>query len=187
MKSALLDGCYSLYRCSLGWGAVVADAGGLVAALLPFGEQTKEAIKSDIAGHWPEIGEGSGTAAQAATLLAAYFAGEKVSFDLPIDQSRFTEFQREVYAAVSAIPYGSVRSYVEVAAAIGRPAAARGVGVAMATNRLPIIIPCHRVIAKSGHLTGYSATGGLDSKSWLLKLEGVELCDKFRVHRSLQL
>jgi methylated-DNA-[protein]-cysteine S-methyltransferase len=83
----------------------------------------------------------------------------------------FTPFQQRVYRAVMKIPFGEVMSYGGIARMIGQPEAARGIGGAMARNPLPIIIPCHRVVGSSGKLTGYSAPGGIASKSWLLEME----------------
>ena len=102
----------------------------------------------------------------------AYFRGELREFDLPLDPSG-TAFQQQVWAAVARIPYGETCSYGEIAAAIGKPAAVRAVGLANGANPLPIVIPCHRVIASDGSIGGYS--GGLTIKHRLLALEGAEL------------
>ena len=104
----------------------------------------------------------------AARELAEYFAGVRRTFDLPL-APRGTDFQRRVWRALAAIPYGRTQSYGEIARRIGRPAAARAVGMANHRNPLPIIVPCHRVIGADGSLTGYG--GGLDRKRWLLALE----------------
>jgi methylated-DNA-[protein]-cysteine S-methyltransferase len=105
------------------------------------------------------------TAAQ----LTEYFAGERRAFDLPI-APRGTGFQEIVWRALVAIPYGQTRSYGALAQAIGRPSASRAVGAANGRNPISIIVPCHRVIAASGDLTGYA--GGLAAKKWLLAHEG---------------
>ena len=104
----------------------------------------------------------------AADQLRAYFAGELREFDLPL-AARGTEFQRQVWAAVYAVPYGSTATYSEIAAAVGRPDACRAVGAANGRNPLPVIVPCHRIIGAAGGLTGYG--GGLDRKRSLLDLE----------------
>jgi len=104
----------------------------------------------------------------AASQLAEYFAGARHAFDLPL-APRGTGFQRLVWHALVAIPYGETRSYGQLAHAIGRPAAARAVGAANAKNPLAIVVPCHRVIGASGDLTGYA--GGMDAKRWLLAHE----------------
>jgi len=100
--------------------------------------------------------------------LAAYFAGRLRQFDLPLD-FRGTEFQRRVWAALLAIPFGETRSYGAIAAAIGRPAASRAVGAANGRNPISIVAPCHRVIGGSGKLTGFA--GGLEAKAFLLDHE----------------
>lgn len=100
--------------------------------------------------------------------MAEYFQGRRREFDLPLDPQG-TAFQRTVWAALREIPYGETRSYGELAAMIGRPKAARAVGMACNRNPLPILIPCHRVVGKDGSLTGYA--GGLELKQQLLELE----------------
>jgi len=90
--------------------------------------------------------------------------------DLPLDV-RATAFQLKVWKYLQSIPPGAVQSYAEVASAIGNPTAARAVAGACAANRVAIVIPCHRVLAKGG-LGGYSGAGGLDTKQALLRLEG---------------
>jgi O-6-methylguanine DNA methyltransferase len=102
--------------------------------------------------------------------LTEYFASERRVFDLPLDP-RGTDFERRTWQEVAAIPYGTTRSYAQVAEAIGRPAACRAVGRANGSNPIPLVIPCHRVIGSDGSLTGYG--GGLPLKRFLLELEGV--------------
>jgi len=105
---------------------------------------------------------------EAADQLTAYFAGELREFDLPL-APRGTEWQRRVWDAVYAIPYGRTASYSEIAALVCTPAACRAVGAANGRNPLPVIVPCHRVIGAAGALTGYG--GGLARKRALLDLE----------------
>lgn len=100
--------------------------------------------------------------------LRAYFAGELRAFDVPL-AVQGTPFQHSVWGAVSAIPFGETRSYAEIAAAVGRPRAVRAVGAANGRNDVPIVIPCHRVIASDGSLHGYA--GGLAIKAALLAFE----------------
>jgi methylated-DNA-[protein]-cysteine S-methyltransferase len=102
--------------------------------------------------------------------LTAYFSGEPVAFTVKLDVDG-TQFQRRVWSELMKIPYGNVRSYKWLAAKAGSPMAARAVGGALHANRVPIVIPCHRVIEASGGLGGYG--GGLDIKRRLLELEGV--------------
>jgi methylated-DNA-[protein]-cysteine S-methyltransferase len=105
---------------------------------------------------------------EAAGQLRAYFAGELRRFELPL-APRGTDFQRRVWDAVAAIPYGSTSTYSAVAAVIGSPRACRAVGAANGRNPLPIVVPCHRLVGASGALTGYG--GGLALKRALLDLE----------------
>lgn len=110
--------------------------------------------------------------ALAETQLREYFAGERREFSVPLALSG-TPFQREVWAALQKIPYGTVCSYGDLARAVGRPQAFRAVGGANHRNPVSIIVPCHRVIGQDHSLTGYG--GGLPVKEFLLKLEGVKL------------
>ncbi len=104
----------------------------------------------------------------AETQLNEYFAGQRQTFDLPL-QPEGTPFQQEVWQALAEIPYGETRSYRDIATRIGRPKAVRAVGAANGRNPLSIIIPCHRVIGANGSLTGFA--GGLEVKQRLLKIE----------------
>ena len=101
--------------------------------------------------------------------LREYFAGKRRDFTLPL-QPRGTAFQQRVWEELQRIPYGATISYRELAIRVGNPAATRAVARANATNPLPIVVPCHRVIGADGTLTGYG--GGLDRKRFLLDLEG---------------
>ena len=106
--------------------------------------------------------------------LREYFAKERTSFDLPLDLSGVTsDFQREVYNQLLKVEHGHVMSYGQIAREIGKPDQARAVGQAVGANPIPIIVPCHRVIASDGRLTGFS--GGLKRKVVLLKLEGIDV------------
>ncbi len=91
---------------------------------------------------------------------------------IPLDENGIDDFRRAVYGETRDIPAGTTRSYGEVARAIGRPDGARDVGAALARNPFPIIVPCHRVVAANGALTGFSAPGGLETKRRMLELEG---------------
>lgn len=110
---------------------------------------------------------------QARHQLAEYFAGQRQDFDLPLDCSAGTAFQQTVWQALRRIPYGTTVSYGELAKQIQHPAAVRAVGAANGRNPISIIIPCHRVIAGNGALTGYA--GGVQNKQRLLALEEASL------------
>ena len=106
--------------------------------------------------------------ASAASQLTAYFAGQLTTFDLPLAPAG-TPFQRRVWTALQAIPYGQTWSYGQLARKIGSDSASRAVGLANGRNPIAVVIPCHRVIGSDGSLTGYG--GGLDRKRFLLDLE----------------
>ena len=100
--------------------------------------------------------------------LGEYFAGTRSEFDLPLDPQG-TPFQQEVWQVLRGIPFGTTISYGQQAAALGDPNKARAVGAANGRNPISIIVPCHRVVATSGALTGFA--GGLSTKAWLLEHE----------------
>ncbi|MGW1022590.1 methylated-DNA--[protein]-cysteine S-methyltransferase [Streptomyces sp. NPDC002577] len=104
--------------------------------------------------------------------LAAYFAGELHDFELPLDWSLVSGFNRQVLRELAAgVPYGAVVGYGDLAARVGQPGAAQAVGAAMGANPLPVVVPCHRVVESDGGIGGFG--GGLETKRHLLALEGV--------------
>jgi methylated-DNA-[protein]-cysteine S-methyltransferase len=100
--------------------------------------------------------------------LSEYFVGKRTCFDLPLDLNG-TEFQKKVWQALREIPFGTTKSYLDLARAIGSPTASRAVGAANGKNPLSIVVPCHRVVGTDGTLTGFA--GGLETKAALLALE----------------
>lgn len=148
----------------------------------PLGRITLAAARQKLVGVWfdgqadqPDLSSctqapGHPVLQQATEQLAQYFAGQRRTFDLPLDLSHGTAFQQAVWQALLDIGYGHTCSYKTLSAAVGRPAAMRAVGGAVGRNPLSIIAPCHRVVGANGALTGYS--GGLDRKIALLQLEG---------------
>ena len=111
---------------------------------------------------------------QAIKQIRQYLSGERESFDLPL-KINATKFQKEVYFDLLKIPYGSVKTYNQVATSINNPKANQAVGSACRKNKFIIVIPCHRVIASTGLINGYA--GGLKAKTFLLKLEGLQVKD----------
>lgn len=113
---------------------------------------------------------------QAIRQLREYLAGQRRAFDLALDLRGLTDFQRKVLAACSAIPYGETVTYADLALKVGSPiSASRAVGMVMASNPLPLVIPCHRVVGRDGKLHGYTGSGGVETKAWLLRMEGARL------------
>lgn len=152
------------YESPLGPLGLVAEPDALVALELP------RAFRA--AGPRPAPGRVPPVLRRAARQLDEYFSGRRRCFDLPL-RARGTAFQRAVWAALARIPWGETRTYGHVAAVIGRPTAARAVGLANGRNPLAVVVPCHRVIGGDGSLTGFG--GGLDVKRWLLEHEGIKV------------
>ena len=160
---------YTVSNIDIGWVGVLGSAKGLLGTTLPqpsaqeaeklLGDRVKEAIQSD--NFFYDL----------LRRLRSYFAGHRVTFPDELDLSPATAFQREVWQITRLIPFGETRSYTWVAEQLGKAGAVRAVGQALARNPLPIIIPCHRVVAKDGKLGGYS--GGTEKKDYLLRLEAL--------------
>lgn len=114
----------------------------------------------------------SAVLAKAAKQLSEYFAGKRREFDVPVSLAG-TAFQKSVWDTLANIPFGQVRSYGDVGISTGRATAGRAVGGAVGANPIPIIVPCHRVLASDGRITGYSGGNGIETKAWLLDHEGI--------------
>ena len=158
---------YTVAESPLGWLLVAGTARGLCAVRLG---DSPAALEMELAGEFPAAAmtrDDTGLGAPV-TALMDYLHGAQPHLDLPLDV-RATAFQQQVWRALQAIPVGSTRSYGEVAAAIGRPTAARAVARACATNPVALVIPCHRVIREDGDLGGYR--WGLERKERLLAQE----------------
>ena len=141
---------------------LIASDAGLRAVLWPVERDGRVTFAEDIEnGDHPVL-------SAAKTQIAEYLAGERSSFDLPLDLVG-TDFQIDVWHALGAIPFGETQSYGELADGLGKPGAARAVGAATGRNPVSIIIPCHRLVGSSGKLTGFA--GGIDAKRWLLQHE----------------
>ncbi|MCF8777223.1 methylated-DNA--[protein]-cysteine S-methyltransferase [Vibrio sp. IRLE0018] len=145
----------------------------------PLGVVTIQAVDEGLVGIWFEqhttkpqmLGEVSTShpvLVKAVLQLTQYFEGTRQQFELPL-AANGTDFQRQVWHALSQIPYGESCSYQDLANAIGNPKAVRAVGLANGKNPISIVVPCHRVIGKNGKLTGYA--GGVERKQQLLALE----------------
>ena len=113
------------------------------------------------------------TLVQAKKEIDSYFAGTLTKFTMPVDFTKGTPFQRAVWKEINKIKFGQVKTYADIAKAIGKPLAARAVGGAVGSNPIPLVIGCHRVLGSNGKITGYSGGKGIPTKRILLKLEGI--------------
>ena len=173
MSNIWSPGCrWHVFKTTLNWMAGVWS--GDLLQRLSYGERDPQAAVA-LLGVSSDLVEKETAVMQAARhLLQRFAAGEPVCLDsIRVDWADRTEFQQKVLSCCRAIPWGTTLSYGQVAAQCGKPRAARAVGSVMRTNRHPLIVPCHRVIAANGRLGGYSACEGLATKRTLLKREGV--------------
>ena len=156
---------YDVIDTAAGWVGIEVGGQGVKRLGLPSASRAQAAAALD-------IGEKDITPGASGSLgerLRNYFVGKPVVFKEDLDLSGATDFQKEVYQAACRIPYGQTASYGEIAAKIGKPKAARAVGQALGANPIPILIPCHRVLAAGGGLGGFS--GGIETKKKLLEME----------------
>ncbi len=150
--------CYAVMESPIGRLSILADVHGIQEIRFPNNTSTLPA-------------EGSASnkfIVQAIDQLNTYFDGNLKKFDLPLSL-KGTDFQKDVWGQLQRVGYGATASYKDIASAIGNPKASRAVGMANNKNKIPIVIPCHRIIGSDGSLTGFA--GGLDVKRWLLAHE----------------
>jgi len=166
-----MESTYTIFRVRPGWMGLVGNKKGVQRIYLP--GLKKQELKKQINSAFPGCKEDAEFWREVKTQFKEYFLGERKIFQIPLDLTAATPFQRKVYKTMAKIPYGQVRTYRWLAQKIGNPQALRAVGSANAQNRWPLVIPCHRILGQNGHLTGFSAPGGLSLKANLLKLEGV--------------
>ncbi len=167
-QEGTLDVNYRTVDSPIGQLLLASTEQGLVR--VAFGREGLDTVLANLAAKVsPRILASAKRLDPAATQLEEYFAGRRRTFELPLDFRLSHGFRRTVLGHLVEIGFGRTMSYRQVAAAAGRPTAVRAVGTACATNPLPIVVPCHRVLRSDGTLGGY--LGGLDSKQALLRLE----------------
>jgi methylated-DNA-[protein]-cysteine S-methyltransferase len=168
--------CALIFCSPWGWMGIVESTKGIQAIVLP--KRSKRAVESDlrVQSDGPLHQGESAQLEEARRQLLDYLAGRRNTFDVPLDLSQGTSFQRQVWRTLQRVPYGKLRSYQWIAARVGGRHYARAVGNAVGANPLPIVVPCHRIVAQDASLGGFS--GGLSMKRKLLSLEGTLRCLK---------
>lgn len=167
-SEGLLDIAYRIIDSPVGRLLVAATERGLVRVAFDREghDQVLEALAAQIS---PRIFRSPARLDEVAREFDQYFAGKRIRFDIPLDTQLSSGFRREVLTQLPKIDYGTTASYTEIAQRIHNPKAVRAVGTACATNPLPVVIPCHRVVRIDGGMGGY--LGGVDAKRTLLSLE----------------
>ncbi len=156
---------YAVFLTAAGWAGIQVSTVGIQRVILP------RASANEVRGMFEGVVENQDTGNDLQKRLGEYFSGKYTEFPDYLDLSWATAFQRRVWEATRAIPYGQTQSYRWLAEKINQPGAARAVGQALGKNPVPVIVPCHRVLASGGVLGGF--TGGLDMKKYLLGLEKI--------------
>ena len=168
-------GAFFLFNTPLGRCALVWRGEAIIGASLP--ERDDEAMRRSLARRFPGTVEAEppGFVRAVAGRIARHFAGDSQDFaDVPFGLTA-SVFEKAVYAAALAIPCGETRTYGELARAVGQPQAAQAVGIALGRNPVPILVPCHRILAGGGRSGGFSAPGGVATKFRILEIEGARL------------
>jgi len=169
-------GAFFLFDTALGRCALVWRGHAIIGAGLP--DRDDAAMRRSLARRFPGAVEADPPpfVQAAAERVASHFAGAAQDFsDLPLDLASASAFERAVYAAALAIPCGETRTYGDLARTVGQPQAAQAVGVALGRNPVPILVPCHRILAGAGRTGGFSAPGGVATKFRILEIERAKL------------
>jgi len=157
---------FTVFETEMGWMGIAGTLAGICKVTLPIPDKS---LAFTAINYTSESPEENGLLSDVKDAMIKYFKGQRVDFSFPLDLKGYTKFQKDVWKAARSIPYGELRSYGWVASQIGKPKSARAVGQALGANPIPIIIPCHRVVASDGSLHGF--TGGLELKEKLIALE----------------
>ena len=160
---------YAIFTTAWGAFGLVAHGRRLIATFLP---QSEASLRRAIAKRYPAAIEAKEMLPRFRKQVINYFAGKPTKFAVDADLSAVTPFRQRVLEACGRFPYGKTATYADLARAAGRPGAARAVGGVMASNPLPLVIPCHRVLRSDGSLGGFSSPKGTREKDRLLALEG---------------
>lgn len=166
---------YTLIETTLGWAGMAWTGRGICRVQIPSGdrEATRTRLLRGMSG--AAEAEPDGWAAEAAALLRAYCDGERVDFSrVPLDLGDADPFRLAIWEAARRLAYGETTTYGGLAEAAGRKGMARETGEALGKNPVPIIVPCHRIVAAGGKLGGFSAPGGATTKARLLAMEKAE-------------
>jgi methylated-DNA-[protein]-cysteine S-methyltransferase len=179
---------YALFDTAIGRCALVWRGGLVIGAALP--EASDERARLSLARRFPGAAEAGPPpfAARAIERIAGLLAGARTDLgDIDLDLSAGSEFERRVWEAARRIPCGEVRHYGDIAREIGAPQGAQAVGIALGRNPVPIIVPCHRVLAADGRSGGFSAPGGVATKFRILEIEGAKRPGEPELFESLPL
>jgi methylated-DNA-[protein]-cysteine S-methyltransferase len=179
---------FAFFPTAIGACALVWRGGAVIGAALP--EEDEGTAPARLVRRFPDAEEAAPPpfVVDAIERIQRLLAGEAANLSaIPLDLSAADDFERRVYAVTRAIPRGEVRTYGDVAAAIGAPGAARAVGAALGRNPIPIVVPCHRVLAAQGKSGGFSAPGGTATKFRMLAIEGARREDDSGLFETLPL
>jgi methylated-DNA-[protein]-cysteine S-methyltransferase len=169
-EDGLVDVAWAVADTPIGPLTVAATPLGLVRVGFGDGDTVADELATQVS---PRVVRLPGRLDDVRRQLDEYFAGRRHDFDVPIDRRLSRGYRLKVLEALSRVPYGAIVTYKDLAVATDNPGAVRAVGTAMATNPIPIVVPCHRVVRSGGSLGNYG--GGPETKAWLLRHEGAPL------------
>jgi methylated-DNA-[protein]-cysteine S-methyltransferase len=163
---------YRVFETSRGFMGIVASSQGLRRVVLPRGSAAQ--VEAELLAESPQAVEDERLLSKLVDAFKRYFQGEHVAFDVKLDCAGAAPFERRVWDVCREVGYGETATYKTLAAKAGSADAARAAGSAMARNRFPVVVPCHRILRSDGGLGGYSGPGGLSFKQELLDLEAAQ-------------
>lgn len=170
--SAMAPG-HAVFQTEMGFAGLAWSAAGITRLCLP--EKSRAGVERRLAGHGPAL-EPQGWVADLIERIVAYFAGADVDFSaIPVDLSGIDAFRLDIYAAARRLAFGEAVTYGELARRAGHEGMARETGAALGANPVPLVVPCHRIVAAGGKIGGFSAPGGSATKQKMLELEGVQV------------
>lgn len=164
---------HAVFQTEMGFAGLAWSAAGITRLCLP--QKSRAGVERRLADHGPAL-EPQGWVADLIERIVAYFAGADVDFSaIPVDLSGIDAFRLDIYAAARRLAFGEAVTYGELARRAGHEGMARETGAALGANPVPLVVPCHRIVAAGGKIGGFSAPGGSATKLRMLELEGVRV------------
>lgn len=165
---------HTVFETQMGFTGFAWSEAGITRLCLP--EKSRAGVERRLAGHGPAVAQPQGWVAELVEAIRAYFAGADIDFSaVPVDLSGIDAFRLDIYAAARQLAFGEAVTYGELARRAGHEGMARETGAALGANPVPLVVPCHRIVAAGGKIGGFSAPGGSATKEKMLALEGVRV------------
>lgn len=172
--SAMKTAGHTVFQTKMGFAGFAWGHAGITRLCLP--ERSRTAVERRLSDHGAAVDSPRAQAAELVARIEAYFDGNTIDFsDVEVDLAGMEAFRRDIYAAARRLRFGEAVTYGELARRAGHEGLARETGVALGANPVPLVVPCHRIVAAGGRIGGFSAPGGSATKQKMLELEGVQI------------